>query len=598
MLRLGWQRRSSGVLRIRSMTPALTEFQHLSRRRLLQGLALSPLLYRAAPLLGEWLQSAPLSMAAVAPGWPPADVRYTPTYPSRSPLEDVLRRVRPGSDEFVTEGYAYALDLILRRWSADIRQGHAAALQRSFHPSLKAGSLVPVREMPVREGGAIATYRRQFSPALMGDRGTLMKEVEAWWPAGWKVHTADFEITSIEVVPGEPLSVRTAVRFDLLAAGGGQREQRVGTWSMDWVREQPAADWTLRRWQVETEERSVLRGSGFVDVTAQALGGVPPYREQLLLGSDEWRTQLDGASGIDIYGNNGVAAGDFDGDGLDDLYISQPAGLPNRLLRNRGDGTFEDVTERAGVGVLDNTACALFVDFRNRGLQDLLVVCGTGPLLFENRGDGTFVKKPEAFRFSKSPEGTFTSAAVADYDRDGRLDVYFCVYSYYLGLDQYHYPAPYFDARNGPPNFLFHNQGDGTFADRTAEAGLNAENDRYSFACAWGESTETGLPDLYVVNDFGRNNLYRNQGDGTFKAVSTVAHVEDVGAGMSAAWADYNNDGRNDLYVANMWSAAGSAWRSRPSSMLPAHRQCAISIRDTHGAMRSTGTAARVAFRM
>ena len=110
--------------------------------------------------------------------------------------------------------------------------------------------------------------------------------------------------------------------------------------------------------------------------------------------------------------------------------------------------------------MLDNTACALFADFRNNGLQDLLVVCGGGPLLFLNQGDGTFAIKRDAFRFARPPEGTFTHAAIADYDRDGRLDIYFCVYSYYLGLDQYHYPVPYFDARNGPPNFLLHNEGD------------------------------------------------------------------------------------------------------------------------------------------
>ena len=108
--------------------------------------------------------------------------------------------------------------------------------------------------------------------------------------------------------------------------------------------------------------------------------------EQMLHGADYWRTVLDGAVGMDVYCNNGVAAGDFDNDGFDDLYVCQPAGLPNRLYRNRGDGTFEDVTEKAGVGVLDNTACALFADFDNRGLQDLLVVCGTGPSALRQSG--------------------------------------------------------------------------------------------------------------------------------------------------------------------------------------------------------------------
>ena len=195
------------------------------------------------------------------------------------------------------------------------------------------------------------------------------------------------------------------------------------------------------------------------------------------------------------------------------------------------------------------------------------MVCASGPLLFLNEGKGKFLLKRDAFKFARPPQGTFTHAAIADYDGDGLLDIYFCLYSYYLGLDQYHYPVPYFDARNGPPNFLFHNQGDGTFQDRTEAAGLNADNDRYSFACAWGnykwgdyKTTGAGpaaLPDLYVANDFGRSNLYRNRGDGTFSSVSTQAGVEDPGAGMSAAWLDYVNDGNQDIYVANMWSAAG-----------------------------------------
>jgi hypothetical protein len=210
------------------------------------------------------------------------------------------------------------------------------------------------------------------------------------------------------------------------------------------------------------------------------------------------------------------------------ISLRLPArGLPNRLYRNRGDGTFEDVTEQSGLGVLDDTACALFADFENKGLQDLLVVCGGGPLLFLNQGNGKFKLKPDAFKFARPPQGTFTHAAIADYDRDGRLDIYFCLYSYYVGLDQYHYPVPYFDARNGPPNFLLHNEGNSTFTDRTEAAGLNAENDRYSFACAWGDSQRGRARQTSTwPTTFGRNNLYRNNGDGTFTAVSTEAGVE------------------------------------------------------------------------
>ena len=146
---------------------------------------------------------------------------------------------------------------------------------------------------------------------------------------------------------------------------------------MVWSRD-AAQSWKVSRWEAGEETLGVVRDPAFIDVTTQAMGQTDAFSKQLAHGADYWRTVLDGAIGVDVYGNNGVSAGDFDNDGFDDFYICQPAGLPNRLYRNRGDGTFEDVTEKAGVGVLDGTACALFADFDNKGLQDLLVVSGRG----------------------------------------------------------------------------------------------------------------------------------------------------------------------------------------------------------------------------
>ncbi len=541
--------------------------RHLSRRSVLKTLTAAPFLFRPSPVHGsEWF---PLDTGQpFPPGDTPLDTRFVPSYPARSPLEDVLRRVKPGSDEFVLEGYAFEIGLVMDRWRQAFKSGAFRDLLPDIHPAVQFSSLAPAKETRLRSGG-VETFRGTFSNDLSAGVNPLMASLQRFAGSFLRIVTVEFEITGISVPQGGERVMKTDVRYSFVSeAADRQREQRIGMWIMHWAKDSSAgytAAWQVLHWQAAGEERSVLRGPGFQDVTEQAFAAAPSYREQMLRGSDEWRTVLDAASGIDVYGNNGIAAGDYNGDGFDDLYVCQPAGLPNRLYRNRGDGTFEDVTEAAGVGVLDNTACALFADFRNIGLQDLLVVCGSGPLIFINRGDGTFTPKRDAFQFIRPPQGTFTHAAVADYDRDGRLDVYFCLYSYYLGLDQYHYPAPYFDARNGPPNFLFHNQGDGTFTDRTQAAGLNAENDRYSFACAWGENPETQRPDLYVVNDFGRNNLYRNNGDGTFAAVSTAAHVQDVGAGMSAAWGDYNNDGRPDLYVANMWSASGQRVSTQPN---------------------------------
>ncbi len=533
----------------------------MRRRDLLKHMTLAPLFLRASQMKGQSLLQADAAVAGCSAPPSMAASRFVPHYPARSPLEDLLRLVTPGLDEYPAELHAYEIEQVLARWRESLKSNQWAALQASLDPAVRGTSLTAFKDVLLRDRHGIRSYRRSFSDQEVSGADRLLREFRAWIGEGTAVEDATFEIPRIEVLRADPLGIRTTVRYSLVVRmDASKREQRVGTWLIEWRRkasENQASPWRIMRLLPQGETRVALLGPGFMDVTEQALGHNTSWSAQLGRGADHWRTVLDVACGIDVYGNNGVAAGDYDNDGRDDLYVSQPAGLPNRLYRNRGDGTLEDVTERAGVGVLDNTACALFADLRNSGLQDLLVVCGSGPLLLLNNGDGTFTRKPDAFRFAKPPQGTFTHAAIADYDRDGRLDIYFCLYSYYLGLDQYHYPTPYFDARNGPPNFLMGNQGDGTFLDRTEAAGLNAENDRYSFACAWGESGGNTAPDLYVVNDFGRNNLYRSRGDGTFHPVSTEAHVEDVGAGMSAAWADVNNDGRPDLYVANMWSAAG-----------------------------------------
>jgi Flp pilus assembly protein TadD/peroxiredoxin len=509
---------------------------------------------RALPF-GSKLAAPPRAI----PSFPFADFRLTPHYPAKSPLDDVLRLVIPGADEFVTEKYAFEIARLLDDWSQALKANPPAlsVLASFLDVSLEATPLAAVQESSVRSGGGIDVTRRRFTANPAKGRERFLEEVKSYLAPLTRVETAEFEIFGIKEIAGSPLTVQTEIRYDLVGIrADGAHEQRIGNWSARWSRVDTNA-WRVLRWEATTETVSRAREPIFVDVTTQALGHTQSYKTQMLRGVDHWRTVLDGASGIDVYGNNGLAVGDIDDDGFDDLYICQPAGLPNRLYRNRGDGTFDDVTEKAGVGVLDATACALFADFGNKGVQDLLVVCGSGPLLFLNDGSGRFSLKRDAFQFARPPQGTFTHAAIADYDNDGRLDIYFCLYSYYLGLDQYHYPVPYFDARDGPPNFLLHNEGNATFRDRTEAAGLNVDNDRYSFACAWGDFNADGHPDLYVANDFGRSNLYRNNGDATFMSVSTEAGVEDPGAGMSASWFDYDNDGNQDVYVSNMWSAAG-----------------------------------------
>jgi tetratricopeptide (TPR) repeat protein len=543
--------------------------QTISRRIFLKQMRWAPVLFLPAPVRNPFVRSG-LPRIGVAQAFRPpfagthADSRFTPHYPAKSPLDTVLRLAAPGSDEYVTEGYAFELAALLEEWSQHLKLDSPATaiLSKFVDSSIQSTALTPIRELPLRPGDRIEVSRREFSLALFPGRERFLQEIKNYLAPLKHVETADFEIYGCAQAADSALTLEAKIRYDFVGTRNDEignkqvREERIGSWLTQWSRNESGA-WRVSKWIASEETLSRATGRIFVDITSQALGQTDSYQEQLLRGADYWRTVLDGAVGVDVYGNNGLAAGDFDNDGLDDLYVCQPAGLPNRLYRNRGNGTFEDVTEESGLGVLDFTACALFADFDNRGFQDLLAVTATGPLLFRNDGNGKFSLKPEAFRFASPPQGAFTHAAAADYDRDGRLDIYFCLYSYYQGLDQYRYPVPYFDARNGPPNYLFHNKGDGVFEDRTEAAGLNAENDRYSFACSWGDCNADGWPDLYVVNDFGRNNLYRNNGDGTFAAVSAESKVDEAGAGMSACWLDFDNDGKQDIYAAGMWVSAG-----------------------------------------
>ena len=485
------------------------------------------------------------------------DFHVHPHYREQTPLEPVLHKRTAAFDDFPLETEHDHVAEILSQWSRDLLRSpqQIRAIQNVLAPDFRGCSLRPLESKIKRSQAPLEVRQLTFAhnPSLGSE--AFPGELQHYLSDFSQIVTAEFQVTDIDETSEHHLL--TQVRYELVASGKNfYREQRVGSLELKWQRAAPGK-YRLQQWRQKNEARSRATSPVYQDLTKHALSGNHSYSAQLLHGVDYWRTVLDGASRIDIYGHNGVSVGDIDGDGFDDLYVCQPAGLPNRLYRNRGDGTFADVTEASGVGVLENTACALFADFGNNGRQDLIVVCADGPILFLNDGQGKFRRKPDAFQFANAPQGTFTGAAAADYDRDGWLDIYFCLYVYYQGADQYKYPTPYYDANNGPPNFLLRNNRDGTFRDVTAQSGLNQNNTKYSFCCGWTDSNRDGWPDLYVANDFGRKNLYRNNGDGTFTDIAASAGVEDVGAGMSVCPLDYDNDGAEDLYVANMWTAAG-----------------------------------------
>jgi Tfp pilus assembly protein PilF len=548
---------------------------------------------------------------------------YRPKLAVPESLAQYFKNIEPGSDAFPLERTAMDLEARLRElgaaWraaatgspraggagaSADsgvggsggaagagsARAGSAGAVARLLTSDFRGGRLLTDDETKPSADAAFDVRRAPASAAQAAptlDARAFGAELQRFVADLKQVTVAEFQITSID---GNDREVRTDVRFDIVGSGTtAWRIERTGTWRMRWRRAASGSgsSWQIAEWTDVTHVTSRARTPMFSEITQPALGGNESFRRQLQTDLDAWSSSLDSVVTFDSNGHHGVSVGDADGDGLEDLYISQPAGLPNRLFRARGDGTFEDATERAGLGVLDDTTMSLFADVDNDGDEDLILATRSGLILFENDGTGRFKPILDAFQVKRPLQGALTSMAMADYDRDGYLDLYLCIYTYSFGAgeDKAGTPMPYHDARNGPPGALFRNDGHGRFVEVTEEAGFtSANNERYHFAAAWGDYDGDGWPDLLVANDFGVKSLFHNlgrQGSGsgngsgsgkpggngrvTFEEVAEKAGVLDHGAGMSASFVDYDNDGRLDIFTGNMWTESGQRITAMPT---------------------------------
>ena len=352
--------------------------------------------------------------------------------------------------------------------------------------------------------------------------------------------------------------VSTRVVFHAFGKCERGRFEQVATWDCRWE-EMNANDPRIRSIRLHAYEEStylISADSIFTDCTSSVFENTEWFAKQLAYGVDHWRRSLEASLDPDLSGHQGISVADFNGDAIEDIYVCQQGGLPNRLFFGTTDGRLVDATRGAGVDQLELTSSALGIDLDNDGDQDLVLATITRILIFENSGAGRFRQ-----RQAIEADATLQSMAAADYDLDGDLDIYLCGYSPGKSIWKSHQglgaPVPYYDANNGGPSLLLRNEGKLSFVDATMEVGLDANNSRFSFAASWEDYDNDGDPDLYVANDFGRNNLYRND-RGVFKDVAAETGVEDMASGMSVTWGDYNNDGWMDLYVGNMFSSAGN----------------------------------------
>jgi hypothetical protein len=353
----------------------------------------------------------------------------------------------------------------------------------------------------------------------------------------------------LKVIASAELSARVLVELDATKAPWVQQRLE---WDTTWSPEQELLAFVPRHYEEvhRTAVEPLLR-----DRTASVFADELVFRDQLSLGIDDWRGRLESGLAPAITGFFGLAVGDANGDGEEDLFLCQPHGLPNRLLLKQADGTLRDATPESSLGLLDATSSALFIDVDNDGQQDLVVVGDGFFIYFANQGNARFIR-----RQALSLDGTVTSVAAADYDRDGRTDLYVCLHTALSQKDRdtpLGLPIPIHDANNGQANILFRNTHDRGFIDVTNTVGLDQNNSRFSYAASWEDMDQDGDADLYVANDFGKNNLYRND-NGRFTDVAVTYGVEDSGSGMSVSWGDVNGDGWSDLYVGNMYSSAGN----------------------------------------
>jgi len=350
--------------------------------------------------------------------------------------------------------------------------------------------------------------------------------------------------------------------YEAVAQGPQGSVQQTATFECRWNTEE-ARQPKISELQIRDFEQVTITapaGRWYVDETTAVMRSVPAFDRQLQHGLNHWSQRVERAHSMDDSVRNGLAIGDLNSDGLDDVYVCQGPGLPNLLLIQQADGTVRNVAAQAGVNWLDQTSSALILDLDNDSDQDIAIATHGGLLVMENEGSLTF--KPRAQLGSRQCDSQSISAA--DYDNDGDLDLFLCVYRPARAGSRGDFV--FHNATTGGRNRLFRNdiadqqQESGskwTFTDVTAESGLANGATRYSLASGWEDFDLDGDQDLYVANDYGRNYLYRND-NGTFVDATESENLSDTGFGMSVSWGDANGDGKPDLYIGNMFSAAGN----------------------------------------
>lgn len=506
---------------------------------------------------------------------------------------------------------------VLSKGLLDLRlPGPAEDAARVFAASVAIRDLGPAPAMPASGGPMLETR-----PWPVAESPATVAEVDLWRPLLDAV--SHFEHANLSLLRGEHPEGNlwrydAAGRFEALA------RMRSGAWcslqgsmALRWQRSKAPAgttgDWQITGWQTGEMRWNVSPQRLFVESLDTALR--PPQDPATLRRSQHYEATVkyyrEGMqrmphpyfAPISVNQKEGIAVADVNGDGFDDIYITVRLGK-NMLLVSNGDGTFTEEADSRNLSLTGHTTCALLADFDNDG--DLDAMLGRSLLrttYLENRG-GVFYQHP----VPKFMPMAVISMSAADYNADGLLDVYLCTYrpaapsgsggGYAEAANEsdFDWPDEFFSpelAREfrrrvaehsrrdlitvldqlGPPNVLLVNRGNGRFepAPENDTVGLW----RNSLQATWCDYNEDGRPDLYVPNDWGLNVLFRNDMPAGFTEVTSEAGLTFYGFSMGASFGDYDNDGRDDLYVSNMYSEAGHRISARIPGLNPLFEESA-----------------------
>ena len=329
-----------------------------------------------------------------------------------------------------------------------------------------------------------------------------------------------------------------------------------GRWRFTWDGTESGQELRIKKINMLRHEEVINyvdRGTLFKDITQSALRSDNESSRKLAFSIDQWAKVIPN---IDILGEHGIAVGDVNGDGLDDIYVCQPHSIPNMLLIQNPDGTVEDKAAQAGVDLLDNSTAALIVDIDNDRRQDLVIATDSRLVLMSNSPQTRF-NLEHRLRIGHGTQ----SLSAGDYDQDGDLDLLLCKFRPSGKFDDiFPQPNAKMNSINGGRNVLLRNDEAWKFTDATEESGLGSHNQYYTRCATWIDYDLDGDLDLFFANEFNRDLLFENR-KGFFQDVSKADISKNLSNSTSASVGDFDRNGYPDLFIATSRFANGKTCR-------------------------------------